>query len=43
MSPTARYWETWMKFVRDDMFNLGYVSSGRLFSLQIVPHCAGRD
>jgi len=25
--PNGRYWETWMKFVRDDMFKLGYVSS----------------
>ncbi len=25
--PDGTYWETWMKFVRDDMFNLGYVSS----------------
>jgi uncharacterized protein (TIGR00730 family) len=24
--PNGTYWETWMKFVRDDMFNLGYVS-----------------
>ncbi|MEP7014143.1 MAG: TIGR00730 family Rossman fold protein [Verrucomicrobiota bacterium] len=24
--PQGRYWETWMKFVRDDMFNLGYLS-----------------
>jgi uncharacterized protein (TIGR00730 family) len=24
--PNGKYWETWMKFVRDDMFNLGYVS-----------------
>ena len=24
--PGGTYWETWMKFVRDDMFNLGYVS-----------------
>jgi uncharacterized protein (TIGR00730 family) len=25
--PNGSYWETWMKFVRDDMFNLGYLSS----------------
>ena len=25
--PNGRYWETWMKFVRDDMFRLGYVSA----------------
>lgn len=25
--PDGTYWETWMKFVRDDMYNLGYVSS----------------
>ena len=25
--PDGTYWETWMKFVRDDMFNLGYVSA----------------
>jgi uncharacterized protein (TIGR00730 family) len=25
--PKGTYWETWMKFVRDDMFNLGYVSA----------------
>jgi uncharacterized protein (TIGR00730 family) len=25
--PDGSYWETWMKFVRDDMFNLGYVSA----------------
>ncbi len=25
--PNGTYWETWMKFVREDMFNLGYVSS----------------
>jgi hypothetical protein len=24
--PGGRYWETWMKFVREDMFNLGFVS-----------------
>lgn len=24
--PDGRYWETWMKFVRDDMFKLGYLS-----------------
>ena len=24
--PNGRYWETWMKFIRDDMFQLGYVS-----------------
>jgi hypothetical protein len=24
--PGGTYWETWMKFVRDDMFKLGYVS-----------------
>lgn len=24
--PDGTYWETWMKFVRDDMFNLGYLS-----------------
>jgi uncharacterized protein (TIGR00730 family) len=24
--PGGTYWETWMKFVREDMFNLGYVS-----------------
>lgn len=24
--PKGTYWETWMKFVRDDMFNLGYLS-----------------
>src|SRR5438477_636251 len=24
--PNGRYWETWMKFVRDDMFKLGYLS-----------------
>ena len=24
--PGGKYWETWMKFVRDDMFNLGYLS-----------------
>jgi uncharacterized protein (TIGR00730 family) len=24
--PDGTYWETWMKFVREDMFNLGYVS-----------------
>src|ERR1700730_5035322 len=24
--PDGRYWETWTKFVRDDMFKLGYVS-----------------
>jgi uncharacterized protein (TIGR00730 family) len=24
--PKGRYWETWMKFVRDDMFKLGYLS-----------------
>jgi uncharacterized protein (TIGR00730 family) len=24
--PNGTYWETWMKFVREDMFNLGYVS-----------------
>ncbi len=26
-TPKGTYWETWMKFVRDDMFNLGYVST----------------
>lgn len=25
--PDGAYWETWMKFVREDMFNLGYVSA----------------
>jgi len=25
--PSGHYWETWMKFVRDDMFQLGYVSA----------------
>jgi uncharacterized protein (TIGR00730 family) len=25
-TPDGSYWETWMKFVRDDMFNLGYLS-----------------
>jgi uncharacterized protein (TIGR00730 family) len=25
--PNGHYWETWMKFVRDDMFELGYVSA----------------
>ena len=25
--PNGHYWETWMKFVRDDMFQLGYVSA----------------
>jgi uncharacterized protein (TIGR00730 family) len=24
--PDGTYWETWMKFVRDDMFHLGYLS-----------------
>jgi len=24
--PKGKYWETWMKFVRDDMFKLGYLS-----------------
>ena len=24
--PKGKYWETWMKFVRDDMFELGYLS-----------------
>jgi uncharacterized protein (TIGR00730 family) len=24
--PKGTYWETWMKFVMDDMFNLGYLS-----------------
>src|SRR4029077_20281168 len=24
--PDGKYWETWMKFVRDDMFKLGYLS-----------------
>ena len=24
--PGGRYWETWMKFAREDMFNLGFVS-----------------
>ena len=24
--PKGTYWETWMKFVRDDMFKLGYLS-----------------
>lgn len=24
--PKGRYWETWMKFVREDMFKLGYLS-----------------
>jgi uncharacterized protein (TIGR00730 family) len=24
--PGGTYWETWMKFVRDDMFHLGYLS-----------------
>lgn len=24
--PDGQYWETWMKFVRDDMFKLGYLS-----------------
>lgn len=24
--PNGTYWETWMKFVRDDMFQLGYLS-----------------
>jgi uncharacterized protein (TIGR00730 family) len=25
-TPDGTYWETWMKFVRDDMFHLGYLS-----------------
>ena len=25
--PDGRYWETWMKFVRDDMFKLGLISA----------------
>jgi uncharacterized protein (TIGR00730 family) len=25
--PKGKYWETWMKFVRDDMFKLGYLSA----------------
>src|SRR5206468_5558011 len=25
-APEGSYWETWMKFVRDDMFKLGYLS-----------------
>jgi uncharacterized protein (TIGR00730 family) len=25
-APNGTYWETWMKFVRDDMFNFGYLS-----------------
>lgn len=25
--PDGSYWETWTKFVREDMFNLGYVST----------------
>jgi uncharacterized protein (TIGR00730 family) len=37
--PNGRYWETWMKFVRDDMFRLGYVSAED-FSLFKLCHTA---
>src|ERR1700730_7519001 len=26
-TPKGAYWETWMNFLRDDMFNLGYLSA----------------
>jgi Possible lysine decarboxylase len=35
--PEGRYWETWMKFVRDDMFEPGYLS-GEDFSLFKLSH-----
>ncbi len=38
--PDGTYWETWMKFVREDMFNLGYVSAED-FSLFKLCHTVG--
>jgi uncharacterized protein (TIGR00730 family) len=38
--PNGRYWETWTKFVRDDMFKLGYVSPED-FSLFKLCHTVG--
>jgi uncharacterized protein (TIGR00730 family) len=34
--PKGKYWETWMKFVRDDMFNLGYLSQEDFSLFKIV-------
>lgn len=38
--PNGRYWETWTKFVRNDMFKLGYVSPED-FSLFKLCHTVG--